>query len=54
MLHAGQVYALSCIFGQNGFRFILVDLKLQVIDCVDALTLYPGASSRFFHKSRSH
>ena len=44
MLHAGQVYALSCIFGQNGFRFILVDLKLQVIDCVDALTLYPGAS----------
>lgn len=43
-LHAGQVYALSCIFGQNGFQFILFDLKLQVIDCVDALTLYPCAS----------
>lgn len=43
-LHAGRVYALSCIFGQNGFQFILFDLKLQVIDCVDALTLYPCAS----------
>lgn len=43
-LCANQAYAISCIFSENGFRFVLYNLKLQVVDSVDRSGRYSHAS----------